>query len=80
MYIAPSTGYEWLKLNLPFELTLRRFEVVFCRLECECCTFSKIDGNSFKSTNTNYTMALILCKHKFGNTREINHIHISHFQ
>ena len=34
-----------------FKLILRRFEVVFWCLEWECCTFWKIDGNSFKSTN-----------------------------
>ena len=52
MYIAPSSGHEWLNLYLPFSLILRRFEVVFWCLEWECCTFWKIEGNSFKSTNT----------------------------
>ena len=52
MYIAPSSGHIFLKLNMPFKLILRRFEVVFWCLEWECCTFWKIDGNSFKSTNT----------------------------
>ena len=28
MYIAPSSGHEWLNLNLPFELMLRKLEVV----------------------------------------------------
>ena len=35
-------------------MILRRFEVVFWCLEWECCTFSTIDGNAFKSTNTIY--------------------------
>ena len=52
MYIAPSSGHEWLNLNLPFELILRRAEVGFWCLEFERCTFWKIDGNSFKSINT----------------------------
>ena len=52
MYIAPSSGHEWLNLKLPFKFILRSFEVVFWCLEWECCTFWKIDGNSFKSTNT----------------------------
>ena len=33
-------------------MILRRFEVIFKCLEWECCTFWKIDGDSFKSTNT----------------------------
>ena len=37
---------------MPFKFILKRFEVVFWCLEWECCTFWKIDGNSFKSTNT----------------------------
>ena len=52
MYIAPSSGHILLNFNMPFKLILRRFEVVFWCLEWECCTFWKIDGNSFKSTNT----------------------------
>ena len=52
MYIAPSSGHISLDFNMPFKLILRRFEVVFWSLEWECCTFGKIDGNSFKSTNT----------------------------
>ena len=52
MYIAPSSGHISLNLNMLFKFVLRRFEVVFWCLEWECCTFWKIDGNSFKSTNT----------------------------
>ena len=52
VYIAPSSGHESVNHNLPFELILRRFEVVFWYLEWNCCTFKNIDGNSFKSTNT----------------------------
>ena len=52
MYIAPSRGHISLNFNMPFKLILRRFQVVFWCLEWECCTFWKIDGNSFKSTNT----------------------------
>ena len=53
MYIAPSSGHISLNFNMPLKLFfLRRFEVVFWCLEWECCTFWKIDGNSFKSTNT----------------------------
>ena len=51
-YMAPSSGHISLNLNMPFKFILRRFEVVFWCLEWECCTFWKIDGNSFKSTNT----------------------------
>ena len=40
-------------------MILRRLEVVFGCLEWECWSFWRIDGNSFKSTNTIvYTMAL----------------------
>ena len=46
MSIAPSSGHEWLNLNLPFKLILMRFEVVFWCLKWECCTFWKIDRNS----------------------------------
>ena len=42
--------FHW-TLICPFKI-LRRFEVVFWCLEWECCIFWKIDGNSFKSTNT----------------------------
>ena len=52
MHIAPSTGHISLTFNMPFKLIVRRCEVVFWCLEWECCTFWKIDGNSFKSTNT----------------------------
>ena len=52
MYIAPSSGNISLNFNMPFKFILRSFEVVFWCLEWECCTFWKIDGNSFKSTNT----------------------------
>ena len=52
MYIAPSSGHELLKLNLPFKLILRRFEVVFWCLEWECSNIWRTDGNSFKFTNT----------------------------
>ena len=41
-----------LRRTLPFKLILRSSEVVFWCLDRECCTFWKIDGNSFKSTNT----------------------------
>ena len=37
---------------MPFKLIQIMFEVVFWCLEWECCPFWKIDGNSFKSTNT----------------------------
>ena len=57
MYIAPSSGHISLNLNMPFKLILRRFEVIFWCLEWECCTFWKIDGNSFKF-HQYYTMAL----------------------
>ena len=52
MYIAPSSGHISLKFDMPFKLILRSFEIVFWCMEWECCTFCKIDGNSFKSTNT----------------------------
>ena len=41
MFIAPSSDHSLLTLNLPFKVILRRFEVVFWCLECECCTFQK---------------------------------------
>ena len=51
MYIAPSSGHVSLNCTMQFELILRRFEgFFFWCLEWECCTFGKIDGNSFKST------------------------------
>ena len=47
--------------KLLFKLILRRFEVVSWCLEWECCTFWKIERNSFKSINSRYyTMALTL--------------------
>ena len=52
VYIAPSSGHELLKFNLPFKLILRRFEVVFWCLEWECCPFQKIDEIQSKFTNT----------------------------
>ena len=52
MYIAPSSGNVSLNCYMDFKLILRRFEVVLWCLEWECCTFWKIDGNSFKPTNT----------------------------
>ena len=52
IHVAPSSGHISLNCNMPFKLILRSFEVVFWCLEWECCTFWKIDGNSFKSTNT----------------------------
>ena len=57
MYIAPSSGHEWLNLNLSLELILMRFEAVFWCLEWQCCTFEQIDEKSFKSTNWYYAMA-----------------------
>ena len=42
---------------MPFELILRSCEVIFWCLECQYCTFWKIDGNPF-SIHQNYTMAL----------------------
>ena len=48
MYIAPSSDWSLLTLDLPFKVILRRFKVVFWCLEWECCTFQKIDENSFK--------------------------------
>ena len=47
----PSSDHSLLTLNLPFEVILRWCEVVFWCLEWECCTFQKIDENSFKSSN-----------------------------
>ena len=57
-----SSDCSLLNLILPFKVILRRIEVVFWCLKWECCTFQKIDENSFKLTNTLY-MALnkILC-------------------
>ena len=52
IHVGPSSGRALLNLILPFKLILRRFEVVFWCLKWECCTFWKIDGNSFKFTNT----------------------------
>ena len=52
MYIAPSSDYISLNWKMPFKLILRMIEVVFWCMEGECCIFKKIDGNSFKSTNT----------------------------
>ena len=56
MYIAPSNDHSLLTLNLPFKVILRR-RFWHCFLytvwsENYCCTFPKIDENSFKSTNT----------------------------
>ena len=52
MYIAPSSGHELLSFNFPFKYILKRFKIVLWCLEWECCTFQKIDGYSFKCTNT----------------------------
>ena len=52
MHIAPSSGHISLNCNMPFKLFLEMCEVVYWCLEWECCTFWKIDGNSYKSTNT----------------------------
>ena len=60
MHVAPSMDHILFNLNLPFKWILRRFEVVFWCLEWECCNFWKIDGNSFKSTNTTCIMDLII--------------------
>ena len=49
---APSSDHSLLTLNLPCEVIVRKFEVVFWFLEWECCTFEKINENSFQSTNT----------------------------
>ena len=54
MYIAPSSGYISSNVKMPFKLILGRFEVVFWCLQWECCTFWRIDGNSFKFTKTIY--------------------------
>ena len=51
MHIAPSSDHSLLTSNLPFELILRKFEFVFWCLVWECCTFQKIDENSFKYYN-----------------------------
>ena len=51
MHIAPSSDHSLLTLNLPFNVILRKFEIVSRCLEWEWCTFQKIDENSFKSTN-----------------------------
>ena len=58
MYIAPSSGGPLPNFNLPFKWILRRFEVVFRCLECECCTF-RINWWKFIQICQYYTMALI---------------------
>ena len=52
MYIAPSTDHSLIILNLPFQVILSKFEVVFWCLEWEWYTFQKIYENSFESINT----------------------------
>ena len=51
MYIAPSSDCSLVTPHLPFKVILQRFKVVFWCLEWKCCTFQKIDENSFQSTN-----------------------------
>ena len=59
MYITPSSDHSLLTLKLPFKVILRTFKVVFWCLEWEWCTFKETDENSFNSTNTISTMALM---------------------
>ena len=59
MYIAPSSGSSLLILNLPCKLIQMRFDVVSWCLEWNCCTFQKINDNSFKSTK--YYNCFIQC-------------------
>ena len=60
LYKPPSSGEPLPHINLPFKWIVRRCEVVFWCLECECCTFWKIYENSFKSTNTNTGFKLLV--------------------
>ena len=50
-WLPPVVIHCWPSMCL-FKVILRQFEVVFRCLEWECCTFQKIDENSFKSTDT----------------------------
>ena len=61
MYKAPSSDCS-LTLNLSFKVILRQFQVVFWCLEWECCTFQKINENSFKFTNTILWLTWILSR------------------
>ena len=59
MYIAPSGDHSLLTLNLPFQVILRRFEVVFCCLDfgMRMLHFSK-DWWQFVQIHQCYTLAL----------------------
>ena len=61
MYTAPSSDHSLLTLNLPFKVIWGCF---LC-LEWECCTFQKIDENSFLSTTT--ILSLMLVNYSKGN-------------
>ena len=50
-YLAPSSDHSLLNLNVPLKSIIRRFEV-FSDVWSENELFTKIDENSFKSTNT----------------------------
>ena len=56
-WIASSSIWSLLTVNLPFKVILRMFEVLFWCLEWECRTFSK-DWWKFIQTHQTYTMAL----------------------
>ena len=59
IYIAPSSNCSLVTLTLPFQVILRRFEVLFWCMGWECCIFQTNDENSFQSTKY-YTMALVV--------------------
>ena len=60
MYTASSSCHKLVNLNLPFELILRMFEVVFWCLEWECSTFWKIGGNFIQVHQYQY-YTMVLC-------------------
>ena len=72
MYIAPSNDLNFLTLNLPLRIILRKYEVSRC-LGWEWCTFQKIDENSFKSTNimgfSHWHKITALIPHLIGGTK-----------
>ena len=80
MYIAPSSGHEWLNCSLPFKLILRRFEVVFLGLSENAALFERLVKIHSNPPILYYGFNLILQRKKKISLKDVDSVNAEYYK
>ena len=80
MYIAPSSGHEWLNCNLPFKLILRRFGVVFLGLSENAALFERLVKIHSNAPILYYGFNFILQRKQKISLKDVDSVNAEHYE